>query len=52
MSDGKIEDKLKPDMFQGACLLCSEPTPHHSHRRLVCEYLNSKWENALSVRHL
>ncbi len=52
MEQRKIEERLKPEMFQGACLLCSEDKPHHCHRRLVCEYLNAKWEGALKVRHL
>lgn len=52
MADRKIEARLKPEMFQSACLLCSEATPHHCHRRLVCEYLNSHWGGALKVRHL
>ncbi|MGV2104332.1 DUF488 domain-containing protein [Rhizobium sp. 21-4511-3d] len=52
MGQRKIEERLRPDMFQGCCLLCSEDTPHRCHRRLVCEYLNGKWGGALSVRHL
>lgn len=52
MAERKIEQRLTPDMFEGACLLCSEALPHHCHRRLVCEYLNDKWNGALSVRHL
>lgn len=52
MAERKIEERLKPDMLDGACLLCSEATPHHCHRRLVCEYLNDKWDGRLSVRHL
>jgi uncharacterized protein (DUF488 family) len=52
MRERKIEARLRPDMFEGACLLCSEATPHHCHRRLVVEYLNEKWNGALSVRHL
>lgn len=52
MADRKIEEVLTPDVFEGACLLCSEATPHHCHRRLVCEYLNERWDGALSVRHL
>lgn len=52
LSKRKIEDRYKPQMFEGACLLCSEDTPHHCHRRLVCEYLNDKWGNALTVKHL
>jgi uncharacterized protein (DUF488 family) len=52
MSERQIENRFTPDMFDGACLLCSEATPHHCHRRLVCEYLNQKWSGALEVRHL
>jgi uncharacterized protein (DUF488 family) len=52
MAERKIENKLTPETFEGACLLCSEALPHHCHRRLVCEYLNDKWDGALSVQHL
>lgn len=52
MAERKIEDRFKAEMFDDACLLCSEATPHHCHRRLVCEYLNQKWDGALSVKHL
>jgi uncharacterized protein (DUF488 family) len=52
MAERKIEARLRPDLFEGACLLCSEAAPHHCHRRLVCEYLNRKWDGRLRVRHL
>jgi uncharacterized protein (DUF488 family) len=52
MAERRIETRLKPDILQGSCLLCSEATPHHCHRRLVCEYLNDKWGGSLKVRHL
>lgn len=52
MADRAIENRFNPQMFDGACLLCSEATPHHCHRRLVCEYLNEKWNGALDVKHL
>ena len=52
MAERQVETRLKPQMFAGACLLCSEATPHHCHRRLVCEYLNRKWDGQLRVRHL
>ena len=52
MENRKIEDKFKPESFQGACLLCSEDKPHHCHRRLVCDYLNHRWGSSLQVRHL
>jgi uncharacterized protein (DUF488 family) len=52
MSERQIERRFKPEMFDGACLLCSEDKPHHCHRRLVCEYLNARWAGALTVHHL
>ena len=51
MAERRIEEQLEPAMFDGACLLCSEATPHHCHRRLVCEYLNETWDGALNVEH-
>ena len=30
---------LDPLILDGACLLCSEATPEHCHRRLLAEYL-------------
>ncbi len=50
MKKRKIE-KLNPHTLDGACLLCSEDTPHHCHRRLVVEYLQHKWGN-LDIIHL
>jgi uncharacterized protein (DUF488 family) len=52
MAERKIESRLTPEMLDQACLLCSEDKPHHCHRRLVCEYLNEKWNDALCVKHL
>ena len=52
MAERKIEDWFNPALFDRACLLCSEATPHYCHRRLVCEYLNGKWGGALKVKHL
>ena len=52
MAERRVERKFAPSDMAGACLLCSEATPHRCHRRLVCEYLNAKWDGALTVRHL
>ncbi len=48
----RVETQLSPAEFDGACLLCSEKTPHHCHRSLVVAYLNQKWGEVLRVRHL
>jgi len=52
MEKRKVETKFRSDMFDRACLLCSEDTPHQCHRRLICEYLNGKWGGSLKVKHL
>lgn len=46
-----IEEHLKRERFDGACLLCSEDKPHHCHRRLVAEYLKDKWGD-IQIVHL
>jgi uncharacterized protein (DUF488 family) len=52
MADRQIEKKITPQALVGACLLCSEAKPHQCHRRLVCEYLNSRWDGVLDVNHI
>ncbi len=52
MRERKVEEKYQPEMFDSTCLLCSEATPHHCHRRLLSEYLNSKWGRPIAVKHL
>lgn len=52
MAARQIEDKIERHVLESGCLLCSEAKPHHCHRRLVAEYLNSKWGGNLRVRHL
>jgi len=47
----KIESSVSRELLSGACLLCSEPTPHHCHRRLVAEYLGDRWGD-IEIRHL
>lgn len=51
MAERHIESKFQPDEFDGACLLCSEETPEHCHRRLVAEYLQGKWRG-VEIQHL
>ncbi len=47
----RIESELTPADLDGSCLLCSEETPEHCHRRLVAEYLQSKWDG-VEIHHL
>jgi uncharacterized protein (DUF488 family) len=51
MADRKIEERLSPDQIADGCLLCSEEKPHHCHRRLVAEYLRSRW-GGVNIQHL
>jgi len=52
MSERKVEERLNRSMFSApTVLLCSEPTAEHCHRRLVLEYLSTKWDN-ISIRYL
>lgn len=51
MAARRIEDKLDKNVIDGGCLLCSEATPEHCHRRLVAEYLRDKWGN-VEIVHL
>jgi len=51
MAERRIEDKLDRERFEAipTVLLCSEHTAEHCHRRLVVEYLNSKWSGVVPV---
>ncbi len=51
MRDRRVEEKIDRSMLAGGCLLCSEDTAEHCHRRLVLEYLQRCWGN-LSVTHI
>lgn len=52
MAERHIEEKVSPDLFVvPAVLLCSERTAEKCHRRLVLEYLRSKW-GQLEIIHL
>jgi uncharacterized protein (DUF488 family) len=48
----RVESNLDIDLFQSACLLCSEHLPHRCHRSLAVEYLNTQWNSRLAVTHL
>lgn len=51
MRERRIDQVLAPELLNNSCLLCSEETPEHCHRRLVVEYLASKWPE-VTVEHL
>ena len=51
MAQRRIEEQLDRGRFESTptVLLCSEHTPEHCHRRLVLEYLGSKWPDVEAV---
>jgi uncharacterized protein (DUF488 family) len=52
MASREVEKKIPQKLFKPrTILLCSEETAEHCHRRLVVEYLNSKWGN-IEAKHL
>lgn len=52
MEERRIEDRIDRDQFlTPTTLLCSETTADHCHRRLVLDYLQTKWGD-LKVVHL
>lgn len=51
LSARKVEEKIAQDLLHESCLLCSEEKPLRCHRRLVAEYLRSKWGN-IEIAHL
>ena len=51
MRDRRIEKMPIKRLLANACLLCSEDTADHCHRRLVAEYLQEQWGN-IEIIHL
>lgn len=51
MNDRRIAETVAGSLSEGDCLLCSEETPEHCHRRLVAEYIK-KHRPDVEVIHL
>lgn len=51
MARREIENTVAREQIADGCLLCSEDTPEHCHRRLVAEYLREKWGD-LEIVHI
>jgi uncharacterized protein (DUF488 family) len=47
----RIEKSIDRRVLSESCLLCSEDTPEHCHRRLVAEYLQKHWSD-VDIVHL
>lgn len=51
LDERRVAQTLSKKQLDGACLLCSEVTPEHCHRRLVAEHLQAKW-GGVEIVHL
>jgi uncharacterized protein (DUF488 family) len=51
LASRQVENVLKREQLSDGCLLCSEDRADHCHRRLVAEYLKSKWGD-VEIIHL
>jgi uncharacterized protein (DUF488 family) len=49
METRRIAETLAKALRDGDCLLCSEDTPEHCHRRLVAEYVQRHWGDVEGV---
>ena len=47
----RVQDTIAKNIIHESCLLCSENSPHHCHRRLVADYLGDYWGD-IHVTHL
>jgi uncharacterized protein (DUF488 family) len=48
----QVESQFSPDDLDGICLLCSEATPHHCHRRLAAEFFQQQLGCGVDIIHL
>lgn len=51
MEQRRIEESIPKELIAGGCLLCSEHSPEHCHRRLVIEYLAQRW-GRIEITHI
>jgi uncharacterized protein (DUF488 family) len=51
ISSRKVENTFLHNDLNGTCLLCSEATPEHCHRRLAAEYLREAI-SGITIQHL
>ncbi len=51
LAQRRVAETLDKEIISGGCLLCSEAKPDYCHRRLVAEYLRTKWGD-VEIEHL
>lgn len=48
----QVDSQFTADALNGVCLLCSEATPHHCHRRLAAEFFQKQLGCGVEIIHL
>jgi len=48
----RMDRHFRSDDLDGVCLLCSEATPHHCHRRLAAEFFQQQLGCGVDIIHL
>ncbi len=48
----QVEKQFRAEQLNGVCLLCSEATPHHCHRRLAAEFFQQQLGCGFDIIHL
>jgi len=48
----RMDRHFRSDELDGVCLLCSEATPHHCHRRLAAEFFQQQLGCGVDIIHL
>jgi uncharacterized protein (DUF488 family) len=51
LKERKVENRMRDELSEGDCFLCSEEKPDFCHRRLVAEYLQQKFGD-INILHL
>jgi uncharacterized protein (DUF488 family) len=51
METRRVTETLQAELLDSDCLLCSEDTPEHCHRRLVAEHFQRHWAD-VEIVHL
>ena len=48
----QVKNQFSAEQLDGVCLLCSEATPHHCHRRLADEFFKHQLGCGVDIIHL
>lgn len=52
IQEREVQRQFRAEALDGVCLLCSEATPHHCHRRLAAEFFQQHLGCGIDIVHL